>query len=68
LKYLSEESLEAVRKANDWDEVEEDVDPERLWEFIIDKHRVHSTSEVVAIVKLEARNQQQNLRQGGLKA
>jgi hypothetical protein len=28
LKYLSEESLEAVRKANDWDKVEEDVNPE----------------------------------------
>jgi len=59
LKYLSEESLEAVRKAKDWDEVEEDVDPERLWEIIVDKHRVHSTSEVAAIVKIEARNQLQ---------
>ena len=28
LKYLSEESLEAVRKANDWDKVEEAVNPE----------------------------------------
>jgi hypothetical protein len=68
LKYLSEESLEAVRKANDWDKVEEDVDPERLWEIIVDKHRVHSTSEVAAIVKLEARNQLQNLRQGGFES
>jgi hypothetical protein len=59
LKYLSEESLEAVRKANDWDKVEEEVDPERLWEIIFDKHRGHSTSEVAAIVKLEARNQLQ---------
>jgi hypothetical protein len=63
LKYLSEESLEAVSKANDWDKVEEDVNPEGLWEIIVDKHLVHSTSEVAAIVKLEARNQLQNLRQ-----
>jgi len=41
LKYLSEESLEAVRKGNDWDKAEEEVDPERLWEIIFDKHRVH---------------------------
>jgi hypothetical protein len=31
---------------------------------IEEKHRVHSTSEVAAIVKLEARNQLQNMRQG----
>jgi hypothetical protein len=68
LKYLSEKSLEVVRKAKDWDEVEEDVDPERLWEIIVDKHQVHSMSQVAAIVKLEARNQLQNLRQGGFES
>jgi hypothetical protein len=94
LKYLSKESLEAVRKANDWDKVEEEVDlerlleiiidkhrkandwdkveeevdPERLWEIIVNKHRVHLTSKVAAIVKLEARNQIQTLRQGGFES
>jgi hypothetical protein len=68
LKYLSKESLEAVRKANNWDKVEEEVNPARLWEIIVDKHRVHSTSEVAAIVKQEARNQLQNVRQGGFES
>jgi hypothetical protein len=32
------------------------------------KHRVHSTSEVAVIVKLEARNQLKNLKQGVLES
>jgi hypothetical protein len=66
LKYLSDESLEAIQKVQDWTDIEESVDPERLWKAIEDKHRIHSTSKVAAIVKLEACNQLQSLRQGGL--
>ncbi len=36
--------------------------------IIVDKHRVHSTSKVAAVVKLEARNQLQSLRQGGFES
>jgi hypothetical protein len=68
LKYLSEESLEAVKRTKEWSEVEDNVDPEKLWSIIVDKHRVHSTSEVAAVVKLEARNQLQSLRQGGFES
>jgi hypothetical protein len=68
LKYLSEESLEAVKRATEWSEVEEEVDPEKLWTIIVNKHRVHSTSEVAAVVKLEARNQLQSLKQGGFES
>jgi len=56
LKYLSEESLEAVQKHQDWADIEANVDPVHLWRIVEDKHRVHSTSKVAAIVKLEARN------------
>ncbi len=68
LKYLSEESLKAVNRVKEWSDVKEDVDPERLWSIIGDKHRVHSTSEVKAVVKLEARNQLQSLRQEGFES
>jgi hypothetical protein len=53
LKYLSEESLEAVQKHQDWDDIEANVDPVRLWKVVEDKHRVHSMSKVAAKVKLE---------------
>jgi hypothetical protein len=68
LKYLSDESLEAIQKTKEWTDIEEKVDPERLWLAIEDKHRVHSMSEVAAIVKLEARNQLQNMRQGAFES
>jgi hypothetical protein len=68
LKYLSEESLEVVIRVKEWSEVEENIDPEKLWSIIVDKHRVHSTSEVAAVVKLEARNQLQSLKQGGFES
>jgi hypothetical protein len=68
LKYLSDESLEAIQKTKDWTDIKEKVDPERLWLAIEEKHRVHSTSKVAAIVKLEARNQLQNMRQGAFES
>jgi hypothetical protein len=48
----------------DWLEIEESVDPECLWKAVEENHCVPSTSKVAAIVKLEARNQLQSLRQG----
>jgi len=68
LKYLSEESLEVVQKHQDWADIEANVNPVRLWNKVEDKHRVHSTSEVAAIVKLETRNQLKNLKQGAFES
>ena len=65
---LSEESLEAVQKHQDWADIEANVDPVCLWKIMEDKHRVHSTSEVAAIMKLEARNQLKNLQQGAFES
>jgi hypothetical protein len=67
-KYLSKESLEAVQKHQDWANIEANMDPVHLWKIVEDKHRVHSMSEVAAIVKLEARNQPKNLKQGAFKS
>jgi len=68
LKYLSEERLEAVQKHQDWANIEANVDPMHLWKIVEGKHRVHSTSEVAAIVKLEAQNQLKNLKKGAFES
>lgn len=49
--------MEAVKKAEKWIENEDKVDLEHHWQVVVDKHRVHSTSEVAAIIKFKARNQ-----------
>jgi hypothetical protein len=68
MKYLSEESLNGVKRVKERSEIEEEVDTERLWKVIVDKHRVHLMSEVAAVIKLEAQNQVQTLRQGGFES
>jgi hypothetical protein len=68
IKYLSEESLEAVQKHQDWANIEANMDPVCLWKVVEDKHRVHSMREVAAIVKLEAKNQLKNLKQGAFES
>jgi len=47
--------LEAVKKDEGWETIEADADPEGLWKVIVQKHKVHSASEVGQIVKLSAR-------------
>jgi hypothetical protein len=68
MKYLSDESLEAVQKEADWTSIEADVDPETLWQLVELKHKVHSSSEVEAVVKLAARNQFASTRQGAFES
>ena len=68
MKYLSDESLEAVQKEADWTSIEADVDPETLWQLVELKHKVHSSSEVEAVVKLPARNQFASTRQGAFES
>jgi predicted xylose isomerase-like sugar epimerase len=57
-----------VKKAEKWSEIEVEVDPERLWQTMVDQHRVHLTSKVAAIDKLDARSQLQSLRQRGFES
>lgn len=55
MKCLSDKSLEAVQKEAGWTTTEMDADPETLWQLVELKHKVHSLSEVKAILKLAAR-------------
>jgi len=64
LKYLSDESFDSIQKEAGWSMVEADGDPETLWQLVETKHKVHSASEVEAVVKLAARTQLASCRQG----
>ncbi len=55
LKYLCDESLEAVQRSEGWSEIEENVDPQGLWKLVEEKHKVYSASEIGVVVKLEPR-------------
>jgi hypothetical protein len=68
LKYLSNESLKVVQRSEKLSEIKAGIDPERLWKAVEDKHRVHSTSQVAGIIKLEARNHLQKLNKAVSKA
>jgi hypothetical protein len=64
MKYLSNESLEAVKKEAGRSTVETDADLETLWQLVELKHKVHSSSIVEALMKLATRNQLAAMRQG----
>jgi hypothetical protein len=54
LQYLSEESLEEVKREDGWDEVEEDTDPEGLRIFIEKTHKVNTVSKGPTVTKMSA--------------
>jgi hypothetical protein len=68
LQYLSDESLEAVQKVAGWPAIEQDANPEALWQLVEMKHKVHSASDVEAVVKLAARTQLATTRQGAFES
>jgi hypothetical protein len=47
---------------------EQDANPEALWQLVEIKHKVHSASEVEAVVKLAARTQLASTRQGAFES
>jgi hypothetical protein len=63
--YLSEESLDAVKREPKWDKIEDEVDPKGLWTLVEKKHKVHLASEVKEVTKLTVRANYQMIRQGG---
>jgi hypothetical protein len=65
MMYLSEESLDAVKKEPMWTKIEDEADAEGLWKLVEQKHKVHTASEVKEIMKLTARANYQMIRQGG---
>ena len=68
IKYMSDESLDAIQKEAEWPAIEAEVDPEALWLLVESKHKVHSTSEVEAVVKLVARTQLAATQQGAFES
>jgi hypothetical protein len=68
MKYLSDESLDAVQKEAGWTTVEFDADPEMLWQLVELKHKDHSSSKVEAVMKLAARTQLAATRQGAFES
>jgi hypothetical protein len=65
IMYLSEESLDAVKQETNWDKIEDDADPEGLWQLVEKKHKVHTASKVKEVTKLTARANYQMIWQGG---
>jgi hypothetical protein len=60
--------LEAVKKDDGWDTIEANVYPERLWKVVVQKHKVHSASEVGQIVKVSTRQLYRSMRQGSFES
>ncbi len=65
MMYLSEESLDAIKKELTWTKIEDEADAEGLWKLVEQKHKVHSASKVQEITKLTARANYQMICQGG---
>jgi hypothetical protein len=64
LQYLSEESLEVVKRDENWDVTDQTSDPEALWQIIEENHKVYTISEVEFITKIAARNTYQQMCKG----
>jgi hypothetical protein len=46
LIYLSDESLEATQRQQDWDNVEKENDAEKLWKYIEETNKINTISQV----------------------
>ena len=64
LQYLSDESLEAVKRQDNWDVIKRTTDAKGLWRLIQETHKVNSISQVASITKLTARSTYQQIHQG----
>jgi hypothetical protein len=65
MMYLSEESLDAIKKEPTWTKIEDEADAEGLWKLVEQKHKVHTACEVKEITKLTTRANYQMICQGG---
>jgi hypothetical protein len=64
LQYLSEESLEEVKREYGWDDVEEATDPEGLWVYLEKTHKVNMIIKVLMVTKISTHTTYQQMRQG----
>jgi hypothetical protein len=64
LQYLSDESLEEVKRSDDWDTIEQETDPAMLWDVIESTHKINTISKVESVTKMAARTTYQQMKQG----
>jgi len=65
IQYLSEESLDEVKRQDNWEAIDENADPVGLWKLVETTHKVNTISKVATVTKLAARTTYKNMRQGG---
>ena len=61
--HLSNESLDAIKLVDDWDEANHEKDPLMLWQLMEATHRVGIDSRIPAVVKAESRRAYQSCAQ-----
>ena len=64
LQYLSDESLEEIKRSDKFEKIDEETDPLNLWLLVEETHKVTSISKVEAVTKLAARSTYATMRQG----
>jgi hypothetical protein len=64
LQYLSDESDEEIKRSANWLNIEANTDHGLLWTEIEKTHNVNTISKVTSVVKLTARNDYHQMRQG----
>jgi hypothetical protein len=67
-KHLSLESRDKMKEAHDFDVWDNAKDQEKLWQEIVNTHKVSTTSGVLAIKQRSARVTYLNCRQGGFES
>jgi hypothetical protein len=67
-QYLSEESLDEVKRQDKWEEIDEAADPDGLWRLVEETHKVNTISKVIAVTKLAARKTYKGTRQGNFES
>jgi len=64
LQYLSDESLEEIKRSDKFEAIDEATDPLGLWLLVKETHKVNTVSKVEAMTRLAARTTYQTMRQG----
>jgi hypothetical protein len=68
LSKLSKESIDELKRHQDYAEIDEKVDPLLLWKAIKELHMVATSSKVTQVVKRKAREEYQSCKQGAFES
>ena len=64
LQYLSQESLEEIKRSDKYEKIDKETDPLGLWLLVEETHKVNTISKVDAMTHLAARTTYQKIHQG----